>query len=155
MVGIVLGILLTFFVNAIIIGYSAYLFRATHQLCQWRWLLLCSYCFWQILTIIIAPIVLLIVGEDGGYGDVYFPYMIMPGTHIYFPAAWVGRLVFPQLLSMFSQFTASVISVVILPGMVSLLVGSLQWYLIGRVLDWNETEKSAMLPLRQPENYER
>jgi hypothetical protein len=70
------------------------------------------------------------------YGDVYVPYLLVPGVHIYHPVSVLfGKAVFPWLLVYMESFPASVICVVVGPGLVGLLVGGVQWYLLGAIWD--------------------
>jgi len=69
---------------------------------------------------------------DSPYGDVFVPYLLVPGFHIYNPASvWFGRVAFPWLLGHMESFPASVICVVIGPGVVGAVAGGLQWYIVG------------------------
>jgi hypothetical protein len=73
---------------------------------------------------------------DSPYGDVFVPYLLVPGAHIYRPASeWFGRVAFPWLVGRMESFPASVICVVVGPWLVGLLVGGVQWYLLGAVWD--------------------
>jgi hypothetical protein len=67
------------------------------------------------------------------YGDVFVPYLLVPGVHVYWQ--WFAPKVFPWLLGRMESFHASGICVILLPGMVGLLVGGLQWYLLGAAWD--------------------
>lgn len=74
---------------------------------------------------------------ESPYGDMFVPYLMVPGVHIYYPASeWLARVIFPWLLRYLESFPASVICVIIVPGLVGLVVGSLQWYGIGVAWDW-------------------
>ena len=74
---------------------------------------------------------------DSPYGDVFVPYLLVPGAHISHAAsAWFGRVPFPWLLGHMESFPASVICVVVGPGLVGLLSGGVQWYLLGAAWDW-------------------
>ncbi|HSQ57036.1 MAG TPA: hypothetical protein VLM40_14960 [Gemmata sp.] len=70
------------------------------------------------------------------YGDLYFPYFFVPGVHIYF---FVNQLfngqVFIWLLGYMESFPASVLCIIVGPGLLGMLVGDLQWYLIGAIWD--------------------
>jgi hypothetical protein len=83
------------------------------------------------------------------YGDVFVPYLLVPGIHIYYPASvWFGQVAFPWLLGYMESFPASVICVVIGPGLAGLFAGGLQWYVLGslwqRLANWRtEAEPGA------------
>jgi hypothetical protein len=70
--------------------------------------------------------------SESPYGDVFVPYLLVPGTHIYHPASvWFEQVAFPWLLGHMESFPASVICVIIGPGLVGLVAGGLQWYALG------------------------
>lgn len=72
----------------------------------------------------------------GPYDDVYYSYMFVPGLHI----AWLGENVafafWPKLQTMMSFHAASLLCIVVIPGFVCLVLGTLQWYLIGLLWRW-------------------
>jgi hypothetical protein len=83
--------------------------------------------------------------ENSPYGDVFVPYLLVPGAHIYHPASvWFGRVAFPWLLGRMDSFPASVICVVVGPGLVGLLAGGVQWYLLGA--GWDRVVGRRALP---------
>jgi hypothetical protein len=90
----------------------------------------------------------------GPDGDVYIPFMLVPGIHIYFPACWLGRhvdLAFRSgLLERMSFHSASVLVLLIIPGIVCFLVGTLQWYLLGRLWLWLRPNKSLQATAAAP-----
>jgi hypothetical protein len=69
------------------------------------------------------------------FGDVYLPYLIVPGIHIYGPADYIAKGLYPLCKSLFGNYYASVLVVVVIPGIAGLLLGSCQWLLIGAVVD--------------------
>jgi hypothetical protein len=70
------------------------------------------------------------------YGDVYAPYLLVPGIHILYPADRVfGGPVFHWLLGHMESFPASVLCVIVGPGLVGLAVGGAQWWLVGAAWD--------------------
>lgn len=77
--------------------------------------------------------------ERPPFDDMYVPFILVPGAHIYFFGHWLGFHLTdasrPQLLSMMSSYDLSVLALVIIPGAVCLLLGTLQWYLLGHF--WN------------------
>jgi hypothetical protein len=89
----------------------------------------------MVVELAVAPLV--IAGmRDSPYGDLYPPYLLVPGLHIYHPSSsFFGDVVFPQLLGIMDSFPASVLCVVVGPGLVGMLVGGLQWYVLGVVWD--------------------
>jgi hypothetical protein len=70
------------------------------------------------------------------YGHLYPPYFFVPGEHIYGPVSQLFKgPVFLWLLGYMKSFPASVLCIIVGPGFVGMLVGGLQWYLIGAVWD--------------------
>jgi hypothetical protein len=83
---------------------------------------------------------------------VYVPYLLVPGIHIYQPAnALFGRAVFPWLLGRMESFPASVISVVVGPGLVGLFVGGVQWYLLGAAWERLAGKRTKTRPCATPD----
>lgn len=70
------------------------------------------------------------------YGDVYGPYLLVPGIHITWPANMVfGGSVFHWLLRYMESFPASVICVIVGPGLVGVAAGAVQWWVLGTAWD--------------------
>jgi hypothetical protein len=70
------------------------------------------------------------------YGDVYPPYLLVPGIHITYPVDQVfGGPVFRWLLGHMEAFPASVLCVIVGPGLVGVAAGGLQWWAIGLAWD--------------------
>jgi hypothetical protein len=89
---------------------------------------------------------------DSPYGDVFVPYLLVPGVHIYHPASvWFGRVAFQWLLARMESFPASVLCVVVGPGLVGLLAGGLQWYLLGAAWDWSLRTPPEAAPPAPPD----
>lgn len=69
--------------------------------------------------------------------DVYVPFAFVPGfpVHLlgYMLGGWVDHAFRSDLLTMMSFNTFSILTLVIIPGVVCLLLGTLQWYLLGRL----------------------
>jgi len=68
-----------------------------------------------------------------GFDDVYWIFILVPGVHIYQLGRLIGFAVAPSLEPVTSFHTASIFALVIIPGVIGVLLGSLQWYLIGRL----------------------
>jgi hypothetical protein len=70
------------------------------------------------------------------YGDVYPPYLLVPGIHITYPADLVfSGPVFHWLLGHMEAFPASILCVIVGPGLVGMAAGGLQWWGVGKVWD--------------------
>lgn len=70
------------------------------------------------------------------YADVYLPYFLVPGPHIWVPSArFFGATVAQWLGEFLAPRAVGVLCIVVGPGLVGLLVGGAQWYLIGAAWD--------------------
>jgi hypothetical protein len=74
---------------------------------------------------------------DIPFDDLYFAYFLFPGTHIDFA---VGKFIIepltPVAFRLMSPRLASLVGIVFLPGLLGLFLGGLQWYFIGRGVNW-------------------
>lgn len=129
------GLLLIASVGAMLVVGLAQLLRLSRRLARVSTGLLLAASHTIIVCGWLALAPLYIAAEraaDSPYGDVFGPYLLVPGAHIYHPAnVWFGQVAFPCLLGRMESFPASVICVVVGPGLVGLLVGGIQWYLLG------------------------
>jgi hypothetical protein len=66
-----------------------------------------------------------------GADDIYGSYLFVPGAHILWLGQKVALALWPKLQTMMSYHSASLICIVAIPGVVCLVLGTLQWYLIG------------------------
>jgi hypothetical protein len=71
-----------------------------------------------------------------GFDDIYWIFMFIPGVHIYQLGRLIAYSIAPHLDATMSYHSASIMILVIIPGIICLLLGTLQWYLIGRVCQW-------------------
>lgn len=71
---------------------------------------------------------------DKPFDDLYPIYFFVPGIHICWLGGQVSRIVQAFLFSIYSPHTASILGIVIIPGFVGLVVGGVQWYLIGKII---------------------
>jgi len=89
-------------------------------------------------TAILLPIIALyptgIFTPDIPYDDVYMAYFLIPGFHIYWPGILLAQAVKPLLNHALSAHLASIIGIVLIPGFTGLILGGIQWYLIGWIL---------------------
>jgi hypothetical protein len=67
----------------------------------------------------------------GFYDDVCWPYLFVPGFHLYWIGGQIAQTFSPSLFKMFSSHEASMIGIVIIPGLTGLILGGLQWYILG------------------------
>lgn len=88
-----------------------------------------------IIALAISPLV--IMAQWGSpYGDIYWPFLFVPGVHIDYPIhRWLSGPLFHWLLGHAEPFLASVLTVIVVPGLIGLLVGGAQWWLIGSIWD--------------------
>ncbi len=68
------------------------------------------------------------------YDDVYIIYLLVPGIHIFMIGVTLSQQLWPWLLTKMSHYTASVICIVFIPGIVGIIVGGLQWFVIGKII---------------------
>lgn len=124
---------------AIVIAF-AFATRLMFKSSDWpyRRLLLCAHSMAMLVMMAIAPLYIIAIANGGPYGDVYVPYLIVPGAHIYWIVAQVGEALFQSLLVACSPFLASVIAVITVPGLLGACLGGLQWYFIGSIVDFFE-----------------
>jgi hypothetical protein len=123
--------LLVIGLGAIIVVGVAHLLRQSSRLSRLSTgrLLLISHTLIVLFFLLVAP---LMSASEPQYSDVYLPYLLVPGIHIYHPSNLLfGRVVFPRLLESMESYPASVLCIEIGPGLVGLLVGGLQWYILG------------------------
>lgn len=101
----------------------------------YRWLLVSSHTLLLAGSLVIAPVYIMLV-KGSIYGDVYIPYAFVSGVHIYWPAqylcSWVGSL----LRSEYYSYATSVILIVLMPGLICAVVGGLQWYTVGLLIEY-------------------
>lgn len=100
-----------------------------------------------IVLLTIAPLVGLLEPEPP-FDDVYFGYFFVSGPAVWFVGVWCGELAGPALLHVFNSRTASVLSIVILPGVVNLILGGLQWYGVMRLFRWIMARRNRAVPGR-------
>jgi hypothetical protein len=65
------------------------------------------------------------------FDDICGLYFLVPGIHILFVGGKIAVACSPTFFKMFSNHEASMIGIVIIPGMTGLILGGLQWYLLG------------------------
>lgn len=71
---------------------------------------------------------------DPPFDDVYIIYVLVPGLHIYMIGVQLSHQLFPWLLTKMSHYAASLICIVFIPGVVGIIIGGLQWYIIGKII---------------------
>jgi hypothetical protein len=69
------------------------------------------------------------------FDDLYVAYFYVPGSHIYVLAYLVSGVVLnfasSGLHHILSHHLASIVAIVVLPGAVGLIIGTVQWFLLG------------------------
>lgn len=94
------------------------------------------------LLIIHSAVILVVIGmyptgiftPDFPFDDIYLIYFFVPGIHIYWLGGQLVAMLKPFLLSIYSRHMASIVGVVLIPGVVGLILGGVQWYLIGIII---------------------
>jgi hypothetical protein len=83
----------------------------------------------------LAPLYIRAIWESA-YGDFYLPYLLAPGIHITYPVErFFGGRVFHWLLGHMDSFPASVLCIIIVPGLVGVATGGMQWWVLGVIWD--------------------
>jgi hypothetical protein len=113
------------------------LLRQLSWVCHWRtgYTLAAAHALAILGLMVVAPLYIRLTWGSP-YGDVYVPYLLVPGIHVTYPADQLfGGLVFRGLLGQMESFPASVLCVIVGPGLVGITVGGLQWWVVGAVWD--------------------
>ena len=71
---------------------------------------------------------------DIPYDDGYIAYLFVPGPYVYWLGVQAAHLLWPWLQTEMSFHAASIVCIVYIPGLVGLLVGTVQWYVIGYLM---------------------
>jgi len=147
----VVGLLLIAGFGAMLVLGLAQLFRLSRRLARLSTSLRLVVSHTLIVCVWLALSPLYIAAEraaESPYGDVFVPYLLVPGVHIYYPVCvWFGQVAFPWLLGHMESFPASVVCVVVGPGVVGLVIGGLQWYLLGTVWECLAGKRERAEPL--------
>jgi hypothetical protein len=87
-----------------------------------------------LLLICVALLPTGIFFADPPFDDLYFGYFLYPGIHIYLLS---GPVVEPleQFLSHLGYWGA-ILEGLVIPGLIGVVVGGAQWYLIGKLVEW-------------------
>jgi hypothetical protein len=72
---------------------------------------------------------------DPPFDDLYLGYYLFPGIHLYFLAGQIVRLLEPLCQHM-SDWWGAVFYIVVFPGVVCIILGGAQWFLIGKAVQW-------------------
>jgi hypothetical protein len=80
---------------------------------------------------------------DAPYDDIYTIYVFVPGIHIYMIGVKLSHQLFPWLLTKMSHYSASVLCIVFIPGVIGIIVGGLQWFVIGKIIVLFRSESQA------------
>ena len=65
------------------------------------------------------------------FDDIYPLYFLVPGIHLFWLGEQISGACSQALFKMFSNHEASIIGIVIIPGVTGLILGGFQWYLLG------------------------
>jgi hypothetical protein len=113
----------------IVIGGAMFLRRYLFRGISLRLALVFSQSALIVLCIVLYPTD--VFCPPGPFDDVYASYMVIPGIHIYLPAAHAAVWLQPHLMKAFSFHTASLLIIIFIPGFICLILGAVQWFLIG------------------------
>jgi hypothetical protein len=79
------------------------------------------------------------------FDDLYVAYFYVPGPHIYMLALLISgavlKLTSSGVLHTLPYHLASIVAIVVLPGIVGLIIGTFQWFLLG--LAWQRWRRAA------------
>jgi hypothetical protein len=146
----ILGLLLVMFVASQVIGviavvYSGYLLR---KFLFRRMSLAVSLAISNAIIIIVSMALYptSIFVSDIPDDDIYLPYYFVPGFLICVLGAGIGDDLGPWLVTKMSNYQAAAMAVAIIPGIVCILLGSLQWCLIGLLSQWLSPNKLKPMP---------
>lgn len=78
------------------------------------------------------------------YDDVFVAYVAVPGFHIYVPSAMFAHSLWPWLQTVLPYRSASLTCIVFIPGTLGLILGGIQWYMIGRVVVWYRQRRERL-----------
>ncbi len=103
---------------------------------QWRFYGLVAFVNCSIITIFMMAYFVGIYAPSPPYDDVYFPYFLVSGPIVWLAGMRIGDLLYQPLLRVFSNRISSDICIVIIPGIVNMILGSLQWMAVVAVFRW-------------------
>jgi hypothetical protein len=83
------------------------------------------------------------------YDDVFVAYMAVPGFHIYIPCAMFAYSLWPWLQTVLSYRSASLTCIIFIPGTLGLILGGIQWYMIGQAVVWYRRRRERLVGLRR------
>jgi hypothetical protein len=131
--------------NAIIIFFVLTLFAVTGaviwvlaRLLRWRWQhlsfplsLALSHTILLVICVALAPTGIFFA--EPPFDDVYFGYFLYPGIHIYLLSGPVVEVLNPFLYGL--DWWGAVLAGLVVPGLIGIIVGGIQWYLIGKLIE--------------------
>jgi hypothetical protein len=79
--------------------------------------------------------------SDIPFDDIYSAYFLLPGFHIMILGQKLSDVLSPFLFSHLSSRWASITGIVFIPGVIGLVLGGLQWYVIGRAVQHFKYDK--------------
>ena len=125
---------LLFFIGSVPIIISALVISNWFKRVPCRWALALAHAV--IVVLCMAMYKTDIFCPPGPFDDVYASYLFVPGIHIYWLIqAFLSAPFWQRWLHGLPFHTASLLEIVFIPGVVGALVGSVQWYLLGSLLE--------------------
>jgi hypothetical protein len=110
------------------------------QLLRWKWprlslpvSLVISHTGLLLLCAALAPTGVFV--DDPPFDDLYLGYYLFPGIHLYILSGQIVRLLGPLCQHM-SDWWGDVFYIIIFPGVVCIILGGAQWFLIGKAAQW-------------------
>ena len=128
------GFVVLFAITAAIVWFLARLLR-------WRWprlslplSLVMSHTILLLICVALFPTGIFF--DEPPFDDLYFGYFLFPGVHLYIVAGKIIEPLQPLVGRMSPGYWGAIVYLVILPGLVCAVLGGVQWYLIGKIVEW-------------------
>ena len=82
---------------------------------------------------------------DIPYDDVYVPFLFYPGGMVWsFCGRFIAEPLTGRLFELYSPHQASMIGLLLIPGLFALIAGGIMWFIFGRILDRRHDDKSKI-----------
>ena len=104
--------------------------RAKEQPLNWKPYLVVVFAYCAGLLVLMSLPFLGLYAPSEPFEDVYFPYFLISGPLVAFAGYSAGCSAGPLVSRYFSHEVASNLVIVVIPGFVDMLVGSVQWALV-------------------------
>jgi hypothetical protein len=72
---------------------------------------------------------------DIPFDDIYTLFIVIPGFHIYMIGVKISNVLSPFMFKILPFRIASVIGIILIPLLVGLFIGGIQWYCVGKLIN--------------------